>query len=849
MRGRHSILGVCTTTLLATALPAATAAAAENAPAPPEPGPADGEIIVFGTSEAYDFEGLQAEDELDRDDIDSYGFDTVGQIIEQVRSELGGPDDAPVILINGQLANGINDVNDLPVEAVTRIQVLPPAAAGRIGQSPSQRVINVVIKPDHRQITPNLAGTLSSRGDAPRADAEINLLKLDDGNRRSLVMRYAHVDPLFETQRDILPDLGVVPAHPLGNVVGAQNGGEIDPGLSALAGTAVLAAGIPAGNARPQLFDFAALAGRSNREGANALRTLVGESDAWSANANISQTLGARTMWSVNARIERNETLTLRGLSTALLRLPESSPFSPFGSDVRLAFLVGGPLGAKQSVTTYNLAQTLNTQVRGIGISAQARFSRRDLAVDTDRSVDVSALDNGVANGSVNPFAGLPAGLLGAAGQDRSRSRADSGDVQISANAPLARLPAGSLLFGLTVRAGRDKVRSATDGVTTNRRLVRRNERGLKGNLTVPLVRLDGPLKGSLTADLTGQLHAVDGSGGLHDWGAALNGNVGRALTLSASWLEEEIAPQAEALGDPVVIGENIRTFDFIRQETVLVRQVSGGNALLPVQRRRTSALQASLRPLRDTDFVANAQYTRTVNRDVTSLLPPVSAEVQAAFPDRFRRTADGRLIEVDARPVSFLRDRAERLSWGFRLRHTFGGTAIGEDDADRPGVTKGRGVRLNLEVTHDRVLSAYRQARASLPEVNLLRGGALGYGGGLVRDTVNANLAIASRGVGLQVNGQYRGESYVAAGTAAAPERLTFAERTLVNLRLFANLGPVLPEAGWAKSMRVSVQVTNVADSRQRVRDEAGATPLRYQPFLIDPVGRSITFSLRKAF
>ncbi len=816
---------------------------------PPQSPASDGEIIVYGRVEGDDFDGLRAEDELNRDDIDAYGLDTVGQVIEQVSAELQRGDNRPVILINGQLANGINDINDLPVEAVMRIQLLPPTASARIGQSPTQRVINVVIKPDHKQITPNLLGTQSMRQDAGRVDAELNLLKLSDGNRRSLVMRYGHVDPLFEDQRNIRPDLGALPSHPFGNVIGTGPGGEIDPALSALAGKVTLLAGVPQGTARPQLFDFAQLAGLPNIDGANAGRTLVGQSDAYSANANISQRFGTITNWALNAKVERNETRTLRGLGSALLRLPQGTPFSPFGRDVQLAYQIGDPLASRQILTSYSVAQTLNTRLGDFAISVQASLARRDLSVDTDRNRDTTTLEAGVIAGSVNPFARLPASLIGSTAQDRSRSRADSGDVSVSTSGTLARLPAGGVLLGISARLGKDRVRSTTEGVTNTQRALRRSERGVKANLTVPLLRTDGPLKGALTVDFSGQLHGIDGSSNLRDWGAAINGTVGRALSFSGAFSEEQIAPLTSFLNDPVVIAENIRTYDFIRQETVLVRQITGGNGLLPVQRRRTTALQASLRPFAESDFVANAQYVRITNRNVTSLLPPVNAEVQAAFPDRFRRSADGQLLEIDARPVSFLRDGAERVVWGFRWRQTFGGAAIGEEDGPATGLTKARGVRINLDASHEHVLDAFRQARAALPEVNLLAGGALGYGGGLPRDTINFNLSMASRGVGAQVNVQYRSESYIAAGVAAAPERLTFDERALANLRLFANLGPLLPEAKWAKGLRVSVQMTNLFDSQQRVRDEAGVTPLRYQPFLIDPVGRSFTVGLRKVF
>jgi hypothetical protein len=44
-------------------------------------------------------------------------------------------------------------------------------------------------------------------------------------------------------------------------------------------------------------------------------------------------------------------------------------------------------------------------------------------------------------------------------------------------------------------------------------------------------------------------------------------------------------------------------------------------------------------------------------------------------------------------------------------------------------------------------------------------------------------------------------------------------------------------------------VAVTNLLDSKQRVRDGSGLTPIRYQPYLLNPLGRAITIGLRKAF
>ncbi len=822
---------------------------------PSEPNASEGaasagpsEIVVYGTRTRSPFEGLRADDELGREDIDAYGLDTVGQLLEQVSSEIQPGEDGPVVLVNGQRATGVNDINDLPVEAVSKIQILPRAAASRLGQSPSRRVINVVIKPDYRQITPSAQLARSTRGDAFRGDTELNLLKLANSNRRSLVLRASHIDPLFETERDISPDLGTVPFAPLGNIVAIPvAGGEIDPLLSAQAGRIVTVAAVPAGTDRPTLDSFAASAGVPGVAGANAFRSLVSDTNAYSANANVSQRLSDKTTLFLNAKVERNESLSLRGLSPVLLTLPVGSPFSPFGRDVGLATMLGDPLRTRQDFTNVDLAQTLNTRIGAFGISARANFVHRVMHVTSDRNYDFSGVQAGILSGAVNPFAPIAPATLGEVRSDRSRSRSDSTSFQLSANGPLFDLPAGAVQVAATGQARFDRTASTTEGVINTARNLRRDEIGAQGSLTLPLLRSTGPQRRSLVADLSGQVHKLDNSGALRDWGVTLNGELGRALTLSASYLEEEVAPPASALNDPVVVIENFRTYDFIRQETVLVASVSGGNPALPVQRRRTASVQANLRPFASRDVVASVEYLRTANRNVFAALPPVSAEAQAAFPDRFVRDAGGRLVQIDARPVTFLRDDSERLRWGIKLRHTFGGAAIGEDDADGPAATKGRGVQVNFDLTHDWMLNANRRARAALPTIDLLGGGAIGYGGGQVRHTVTVNAGVASRGVGLQLNGQFRGPSFLTTGTPAAPSRLTFADRTLINVRIFANLGPILRDQRWARGLRVSVQATSLFDSRQRVEDEAGTTPLRYQPFLIEPVGRTLTLGLRK--
>ena len=58
-----------------------------------------------------------------------------------------------------------------------------------------------------------------------------------------------------------------------------------------------------------------------------------------------------------------------------------------------------------------------------------------------------------------------------------------------------------------------------------------------------------------------------------------------------------------------------------------------------------------------------------------------------------------------------------------------------------------------------------------------------------------------------------------------------------------------LFPHSKVARGFRLSVDVINLFNDRQAVRDSLGATPLQYQPGYRDPIGRTIEFEIRKVF
>ncbi len=128
---------------------------------------------------------------------------------------------------------------------------------------------------------------------------------------------------------------------------------------------------------------------------------------------------------------------------------------------------------------------------------------------------------------------------------------------------------------------------------------------------------------------------------------------------------------------------------------------------------------------------------------------------------------------------------------------------------------------------------------RTGLPQVDLLDGGAIGIGGGQQRHSSNATVALTRGATGFRFNAAWRGPSYLQTGTLAAPDRLTFGALFKLDVRMFADLGSLLPGSKFAKGTRLTLAVENITAQRQRVVKSTGSVPLSYQPGYRDPVGQ----------
>jgi hypothetical protein len=273
-------------------------------------------------------------------------------------------------------------------------------------------------------------------------------------------------------------------------------------------------------------------------------------------------------------------------------------------------------------------------------------------------------------------------------GTDRSRSVSQTGNAELVMNGPLFDLPGGAVTA--SARAGFDAqgLDSETErgGLVTLRDLSRTRENA-QLNVDVPIAsRRRAVLSaiGNLSANFNAEVEHLSDFGTLRTVGAGLNWSPISQVSLIASVTDEDGAPSMQQLGDPVLTTPGVRVFDFVRGETVELTRIDGGNPALIADNRRVWKLGATVRPLADKDLSITANYTSSRIVNAISSFPAATAEIEAAFPDRFQRDSSGRLLLIDTRPVNFARQDRSELRWGFNLTLPIG-------PQPQPGQFRGR--------------------------------------------------------------------------------------------------------------------------------------------------------------
>ncbi|WP_423606060.1 TonB-dependent receptor [Sphingomonas sp. MS122] len=669
--------------------PAPAATAQEETPATPASGGDAGEelegeeVVVTGQLRGAVPGDVKPEVMLGAADIRAYGASNISELIEQLAPQLGSSagrgGEQPVILLSGRRSS-LQEVARLPSEAIERVDILPEEAALRYGYSATQKVLNIVLRPRFQAVTAEIQGRVPTAGGNAQTEADLNITKITRDGRIEFDMQLDTRSGILESER------GVTRAptrlfDTRGNITGIT-GGEIDPALSAAAGTIVTVAGVPdAAAGGPQgLGAFAANANSANVTDLSPYRTLINPQRNIEIGGRYSRTLSPTVRATANVQLTARQSEALLGLPTATLRLPAGNPFSPFSQDVQVLRYLNelAPLSRLEDGQTLQTGFTINGDQSpwsakwGWSVTGGYDRSWSDTVTSTGVSVDAAQGALNAGDPSFNPFAPIPLRLLSVRPSDTASSQSSLARIDALTNGPLFKLPAGDVTTSIRIAGTtRDLSSQSFRSGVFRETEISRDTASVRGNINLPIASRNRAVLsaiGDLSIFANAEVEEVSDFGRLTTTGYGLNWRPLTQVTFIANWTNDSNAPSPEQLGDPVISTPNVAVFDYVRGESVDVTRITGGNPLLRADRRNVMRLGTYIRPFAETDLTIRANYTEQTYRSRAQSFPALTAEVQAAFPGRFVRDGEGRLLSVDARPINSGRGEQRSLNWGISL-------------------------------------------------------------------------------------------------------------------------------------------------------------------------------------
>jgi outer membrane cobalamin receptor len=563
-------------------------------------------------------------------------------------------------------------------------------------------------------------------------------------------------------------------------------------------------------------------------------RSLLSASDEYRIDATIQRSLNKLTDASVNVRLDQTDTRSLLG---------------------------PGIGGVTDPLERDSRSRNLTTTASVNGMLGDWRWSVSGNYADADQRTFTDRI-----SGARDRFDSSQQSFGGNANLSGTVTEGWAGPIRLSATGSYSGLRFDS--------------RSERSGAITTTELSR-DLPGVFGSLTVPLLDPEYEIGniGRVSLTLSGQYQDPSDFAALKSWGANLNWGVTDNLSLIASFNQDEAAPGIQQLGAAPLVTPAVTYYDFATGQTVQITTTTGGNPFLLAEQRRDLKLGLNWSPPMVEGLNFSINYNRNKSFDTANSFPLLTPEIEAAFPDRVTRDANGVLIALDQRPVNFDQVENSQIRWGLNFGKSFGqqqprapgaggpgggrpegagrprggggGPRMGGGGRGGPGGMFGgpQGGRWQVSLYHTIKLTDKVLIRPGVPELDLLNGSATGNGGGSNRHLLELDGGLFNKGMGVRLSAKYDSGSTVTGGSAGD---LKFGDLATFNLRFFMDLNqkPKLTEKlPFLKGSRLRLSIDNLFDAQRKITDANGLVPLNYQPGYIDPLGRYIELEWRKTF
>ena len=797
------------------------------------------DIIVQGAKQPGAVIGdIPPEQQLSPADIRSYGVGSVTELLAelgpQIRSDRGGGG-APVVLLDGKRSSGFSEIRDLPTEAIARVDILPEEVALKYGYRADQKVVNIVLRRRFRAATLELADRVATAGGRHAPQAELDLLKIANKGRVNLHLEYSATTALTESERNIaataLP--GAIDQRPFrtllpstetfnANTTYARNFGDISGTFNGTVST-------------------------TNSNGLRGLPTNAPTGDLSplnQRNSSIATHFGTgfngvlgKWQWTLTGAYDHAESKTLTDVGFDTTTNPIGVLPASRGTSVSNT----GQIDALLNGSLFKLPAgdvSTNFRIGGDFNDFSSRSFRGGLAT-------TGAVSRNSGNGQVNvdvPLTSRTKNVLGAIG-----------NLSVNGNLAVDQLSDFGTLttvgYGLNwspivplriIASVTDQDIAPTPQQLGDPQIVTPN---------VPVFDYVLGQNALVTTVSGGNPGLVASSSHVRKLGVTLKPWSGKDLSLSANYVDARVENPVAGFPSPSAAIEAAFPGRFTRD---------GSGNLLRIDNRPINFAETRRSELRwginfSTALKSKLQKQVEAWRAGKGPNPfaglKIPADVQRQI-DQARAARGGG--QGGAREGGGERPAGGGGGPGGGGRGGFGGFGggFGGGGGGRGGGAGGG--RLQFALYHtwhftDRVL-----VQQGGPALNLLNGDAIGGSGGQSRHELEGQAGYSNNGIGVRLSTNWQSATRVNGGTPASPQTLRFSDLGTANLRLFADLGQrleLLKKHPWLRGTRVAFSIENVFDSRQRVTDSTGTTPVAYQPDYLNPLGRTVRISVRKLF
>ena len=573
--------------------------------------------------------------ELNEEDIAATGATSIAELIEtispQTTSSRGrGGGGRPVFLVNGIRIGSFRELSSYPPEAIVKVEVMPEEVAQKFGFPPDRRVVNLILKENYSSREIEAEYEQPAQGGYRAGEGEFTLLRINKGGRTNFNVEIEERTLLTEADRDIIQTPGSV----------SEVAGDPDQAL---------------------------------------FRSLINDRFALEVSGNWAKSyLESGSSVSLNTTYEREELNGLSGLNTVLLTAPD-------GTSALRTLDAANPLEVRTTTDTISSAGSWTQPVGTFRLNTTFNASITDNVREIDRRGDTSALVAQAAAGTLAIDGALPG--LADAGFDTALTETISAEAKSVLRGVLFDLPAGEFSTTFDIGYGWDKITSSDTRSGADAQLTRGDIEG-GVNIAIPLTsrrNLFADALGSFTLNGQAGFNHYSDFGTLYDWSAGLNWSPFDSLNLQATYVFNESVPGLASLGNPQTTTLNVPVFDFVNGETALATVIAGGNPNLIAETQKDWKFSASWElPFWDNTRLSG-EYIVNRSEDVTGGFPALTAEVEAAFPDRIVRDAGGTLLSIDQRPLTYANSRSKNLVFGLTTRGSWGEAQPNNSASGRP--------------------------------------------------------------------------------------------------------------------------------------------------------------------